>query len=111
LYQDIIIQGGQASSTSIIKCCCCPIAWRIGFQLHHSHARTVAAGKVVDGGRWLAIVATAMVTATAKGWGQAVDSAIMAKQRLGGLRPAITGDKKLYSKDEYDSNTESKVHK
>ena len=55
--------------------------------------------------------ATAKVTATAKGWGQVVDSAIMAKLRLGGLRPAITGDKKLYSKDEYDSNTESKVHK
>ncbi len=39
--------------------------------------------------------ATATVAATAKGWGQAVDSAIMAKRRLGGLMPAITGDKKL----------------
>jgi hypothetical protein len=39
--------------------------------------------------------ATATVTATAKGWGQAVDSAIIAKLRLGGLRPAITDDKKL----------------
>ncbi len=26
------------------------------FQSHHSHARTAAAGKAVDGGWWLAIV-------------------------------------------------------
>jgi hypothetical protein len=55
--------------------------------------------------------ATATVTVAAKGWCQAVDSAIMAKLRLGGLRSAITGDKKLYSKDEYDSNAENEVHK
>jgi hypothetical protein len=51
---------------------------------------------------------TEMVTATAKGWG---DTTIMAKQKLGGLRPAITGNKKLYSKDNNDSNTENKVCK
>jgi hypothetical protein len=54
---------------------------------------------------------TATVTTTAKGWGQVEDSAIRAKRRLGGLRPAITGDKKLYSKDEHDSNAENKVRK
>jgi hypothetical protein len=36
----------------------------------------------------------------------------LAKLRLGGLPAAITGDKKkLYSKDEYDSNAENEVHK
>jgi hypothetical protein len=39
------------------------------------------------------------------------DSTIMAKQRLEGLRPAITGNKKLYSKDEYDFIAENKVRK
>jgi hypothetical protein len=38
-------------------------------------------------------------------------STIMAKLRLGGLLAAITGDKKLYSKDEYDSNAENEVRK
>jgi hypothetical protein len=38
-------------------------------------------------------------------------STIMAKLRLGGLPAAITGDKKLYSKDEYDSNAENEVRK
>jgi hypothetical protein len=38
-------------------------------------------------------------------------STIMEKLRLGGLPAAITGDKKLYSKDEYDSNTENEVCK
>jgi hypothetical protein len=35
----------------------------------------------------------------------------LAKLRLGGLLAAITGDKKLYSKDEYDSNAENEMHK
>jgi hypothetical protein len=35
----------------------------------------------------------------------------MAKSRLGGLLAAKTGDKKLYSKDEYDSNAENEVRK
>jgi hypothetical protein len=35
----------------------------------------------------------------------------LAKLRLGGLPAAITGNKKLYSKDDYDSNAENKVHK
>jgi hypothetical protein len=35
----------------------------------------------------------------------------MAKQRLGGLRPAITGNKRLYNNNEYDSNAENELHK
>ncbi len=35
----------------------------------------------------------------------------LAKLRLGGLPAAITDDKKLYSKDDYDSNAENKVRK
>jgi hypothetical protein len=35
----------------------------------------------------------------------------LAKFRLGGLPAAITGDKKLYSKDDFDSNAENEVHK
>jgi hypothetical protein len=35
----------------------------------------------------------------------------LAKLRLGSLPAAITGDKKLYSKDEYDSNAENEVRK
>jgi hypothetical protein len=35
----------------------------------------------------------------------------LAKLRLGGLPAAITGDKKLYSKDDYDSNKENEVRK
>ncbi len=38
-------------------------------------------------------------------------STIIAKQRLEGLRPAITGDKKLYSKEDYDSNAEKEACK
>jgi hypothetical protein len=38
-------------------------------------------------------------------------STIMEKLRLGGLHAAITGNKKLYSKDEYDSNAENEVRK
>jgi hypothetical protein len=38
-------------------------------------------------------------------------STIIAKLRLGGLSAAITGDKKLYSKDKYDSNAENEVRK
>ncbi len=37
--------------------------------------------------------------------------AIIAKQRLGGLRPTITGDKKLYHNNKYDSNAEHEVCK
>jgi hypothetical protein len=36
---------------------------------------------------------------------------ILAKQRLGGLRPAITGDKKLHRNNKYNSNAENKVRK
>jgi hypothetical protein len=36
---------------------------------------------------------------------------LLAKQRLGSLSPAITGNKKLYRNNKYDSNTENKVHK
>jgi hypothetical protein len=35
----------------------------------------------------------------------------LAKLRLEGLPAAITGNKKLYSKNEYDSNAENEVHK
>jgi hypothetical protein len=35
----------------------------------------------------------------------------LAKLRLGGLPAVITGDKNLYSKDDYDSNAENEVHK
>ncbi len=35
----------------------------------------------------------------------------MEKSRMGGLLAAITGIKKLYSKDEYDSNAENEVRK
>jgi hypothetical protein len=36
---------------------------------------------------------------------------LLAKQRLGGWSPAITGNKKLHRNDDYDSNAENKVHK
>jgi hypothetical protein len=36
---------------------------------------------------------------------------MLAKLKVGGLPAAITGNKKLYSKDEYDSNAENEVHK
>jgi hypothetical protein len=36
---------------------------------------------------------------------------LLAKQRLGGLCPAITGNKKLHRNDEFDSNEENEVHK
>jgi hypothetical protein len=52
----IVMQGGQASSTLIVKCHCCTAAWCIVFQSYHSHARTMTAGKAVDGGWRLAIV-------------------------------------------------------
>jgi hypothetical protein len=35
----------------------------------------------------------------------------LAKLKLGVLPAAITGDKKLYSKDDYDSNAENEVCK
>jgi hypothetical protein len=35
----------------------------------------------------------------------------LAKLRLGGLPAAITGNKKLYRKDKFDSNAENKVRK
>jgi hypothetical protein len=38
-------------------------------------------------------------------------STIMAKLRLGGLPAAITSNKKLYSKNEYDFNAENEVLK
>jgi hypothetical protein len=60
-YRDVIIQGGWASSTLIVKCHFCPVAWRIGFQSYHSHARTAAADKAVDGGWQLAIVAISLL--------------------------------------------------
>ncbi len=36
-------------------------------------------------------------------------SSIIVKLRLGDLLAAITGNKKLYSKEEYDSNAENEV--
>ncbi len=36
---------------------------------------------------------------------------ILAKQRLGGLSPVITGNKKLCRNNEYDSNAENKLCK
>jgi hypothetical protein len=35
----------------------------------------------------------------------------LAKLRLGGLPAAITGNKKLYSNNDYDSNAENEVRK